>query len=50
MKDILQFIESCIKTRVFKYRGRINIITEEETIRVLKIIEEMIDDGRKEGK
>lgn len=50
MEKLKTFIETCIKSKVYKYRGKVYIITEDETIKVLKIIEGMIKDGRKTRK
>lgn len=47
MDRLKLFVETCLKTRIFRYKGKINIITEKETVRILEIIEEMLKDGRK---
>lgn len=45
MNKIKLFVDTCLKTRIFKYKGKVHIITDKETIRVLEIIEEMLNHG-----
>ena len=45
LKKVYTFVNSCLNTRVYKNNGKINIITDKETLDVLKEIKKMIGDG-----
>ena len=47
---INNFVDTCLKTRVYKSNSKVKIITEEETLDILKEIKKIGDEYERENR